>query len=60
MVDMRIFGRVLRDSTPRFVGPSVRLLVLRSVRHTLLIFGFGEEEEEEEEEKEKYNTRSKN
>ena len=56
------FGRVLRDSTPRFVGPSVRLSVLRSVRHTLLIFGFGEEEEEEEEEEEKenYNTRSKN
>ena len=30
-----IFSRVLRDSTPRFVGPSVR----RSVRHTLLFRG---------------------
>ena len=28
-----IFSRVLRDSTPRFVGPSVRPLVRPSVRH---------------------------
>ena len=31
-----IFSRVLRDSTPRFIGPSVR----PSVRHTLLLLGF--------------------
>ena len=42
------FSRVLRDSTPRFVGqsicqsvrPLVRLLVRPSVRHTLLFFWF--------------------
>ena len=46
--DGRVFSRVLRDSTPRFVGPSVgpsvrrsigpsvRRSVRRSVRHTLL------------------------
>ena len=36
-----LFSRVLRDSTPRFVGPSVRPSVgpsvRRSVRHTLLL-----------------------
>ena len=32
----RIFSRVLRDSTTRFVGPSVG----PSVRHTLLFLGF--------------------
>ena len=31
-----IFSRVLRDSTTRFVGPSVR----RSVHHTLLFSAF--------------------
>ena len=39
-----VFSRVLRDSTPRFVGPSVRGSVRRSVRrsvgHTLLFLGF--------------------
>ena len=39
-----VFSRVLRDSTPRFVGPSVRplvrLSVRPSVRHTLLFLGF--------------------
>ena len=39
-----IFSRVLRDSTPRFVGPSVRPLVRRSVGpsvgHTLIFLGF--------------------
>ena len=39
-----IFSRMLRDSTPRFVGPSVRPSVRRSVgpsvRHTLLFLGF--------------------
>ena len=38
------FSRVLRDSTPRFVGPSVRPSVGPSVgpsvRHTLLFMGF--------------------
>ena len=33
---INIFSRMLRDSTPRFVGPSIR----RSVRHTLLFLGF--------------------
>ena len=49
---LHIFSRVLRDSTPRFVGPSVRWSVRPSVRrsvgpsvgpsvrHTLLFFGF--------------------
>ena len=31
---------MLRDSTPRFVGRSVGLLVRPSVRHTLLLLGF--------------------
>ena len=39
-----IFSRVLRDSTPRFVGPSVgpsvRPSAGPSVRHTLLFLGF--------------------
>ena len=39
-----LFSRVLRDSTPRFVGPSVRPSVRRSVgpsvRQTLLFFVF--------------------
>ena len=35
-----IYGRLLRDSTPHFVGPSVRRSVHWSVRHTLLFFGF--------------------
>ena len=43
-----LFSRVLRDSTPRFVGPSVGPSVRRpvgpsvgpSVRHTLLFLGF--------------------
>ena len=33
-----LFSRVLRDSTPRFVGPSVRPSVRWSVRHTLLFW----------------------
>ena len=41
---MLLFSRVLRDSTPRFVGPSVRPSVRPSVgpsvRHTLLFLGF--------------------
>ena len=41
---LSIFSRVLRDSTPRFVGPSVgpmvRPSVRRSVRHTLLFLFF--------------------
>ena len=36
MLFNEIFSRVLRDSTTRFVGPSVHPLV----RHTLLFFGF--------------------
>ena len=46
-VHYSFFSRVLRDSTPRFVGPSVRPLVCPSVgpsvRHTLLfqrLWGF--------------------
>ena len=35
-----LFSRVLRDSTPRFVGPSVGPSVRPSVRHTLLFLGF--------------------
>ena len=35
------FSRVLRDSTPRFVGPSVGPSVRRSIRHTLLFWLFG-------------------
>ena len=44
MVLTLVFSRVLRDSTPRFVGPSVRRSVRPSVgpsvRHTLLFLGF--------------------
>ena len=36
MGTMIIFSRVLRDSTPRFVGPLVRPFVHPSVCHTLL------------------------
>ena len=38
-----LFSRVLRDSTPRFVGPSVRPLVGRSVRpsHFTFFWVFG-------------------
>ena len=35
-----LFSRVLRDSTPRFVGPSLGPLVRWSVHHTLLFWGF--------------------
>ena len=35
-----LFSRVLRDSTPRFVGPSVGLSVRQSVRHTLSFLFF--------------------
>ena len=35
-----IFSHVLRDSTPRFVCPSVRLLVHPFIHHTLLFFLF--------------------
>ena len=37
---MKLFSRVLRDSTPCFVGPSVRPSVCWSVHHTLLFFCF--------------------
>ena len=37
---LKIFSRVLRDSTLRFVGRSVRPSVRPSVRHTLLFLGF--------------------
>merc|ERR1712142_282785 len=33
------FSRVLRDSSPRFVGPSVSPSVGPSIRHTLLFLG---------------------
>ena len=34
------FSRVLRDSIPRFIGPSVRPSVSQSIRHTLLFLFF--------------------
>ena len=40
VVSYRIFCRVLRDSTTRFVGLSVHPSVRPSVRHTLLFLGF--------------------
>ena len=44
LLKVRLFSRVLRDSTTRFVGPSVRRSVRRSVgpsvRPTLLFLGF--------------------
>ena len=44
LVRLYLFSRVLRDSTPRFVGssvgPSVHRSIRRSVRHTLLFCYF--------------------
>ena len=37
-MEMRIFSRVLRDSTPRYVGPAVGRSVGRSSFYFLVVF----------------------